>query len=101
MAPPRHAVAAAAAHHMAFARDQLAGMKIDDVGAYRHDLADEFMADRHRDGDGLARPLIPIINMNIRAANSGAVDPNQNVVNAYRRLGDVLDPQSGLGFGLH
>ena len=82
VAAPGHAIAAAAAHHVPFARDQLARVKIDDVGADFHDLADEFMADRHRDRDGLASPLVPIVDVNIRAANSGAVDPNQNVVNA-------------------
>ena len=101
MAAPRHAIAAAAAHHVAFAGNQLARMKIDDVRAYRNDLADEFMADCHRDRNGLARPLVPIVNVNVGTANPGAVDPDQNVVNADRRDGNVLDPQSLLGFCLH
>ena len=67
-------------------------MKIDDVRADLHNLADEFMADGHGDRNGLAGPLVPIVDMNIGSANSGAVDADQNVVNANGRLGDVLDP---------
>src|SRR6185369_8052307 len=92
MAAPGHAVSAAPTHHVAFARNQLARVKIDDVGADFDDLADEFVSYRHRNRDGLASPLIPIVDMNVGAANSRAVDPNQNVVNPNRRDGDVLDP---------
>ena len=92
-----HAVPAAPAHHVAFARDQFAGMKIDDIGADVSDLADEFMADRHGHGDGLLGPGIPIVDMHVRAADASAVDADQNVIDADGGLGDVFEPQAGLG----
>ena len=100
MTIPGHAVAAAPAHHVAFARDQLARMKIDDIGADGGDLADEFMADRHGHRDGLLGPGIPVIDVNIRAADSGAVDADQNVIDADSGLGDIFEPQAGLGVRL-
>jgi hypothetical protein len=46
------AVAAAAADHVAFAADQVAGEEVGHVGAGLDDPADEFVADRHGHGDG-------------------------------------------------
>ena len=38
------------------------------------DLADELMADDHRHGDGLLRPGVPVVDVQIGAANAGAID---------------------------
>jgi len=35
--------------------------------------------------------------MNVGTADAGAEDPDQNVINAEGRLGDIFEPQSRLG----
>ena len=65
------AIAAAAAHHMAFAADDVAGVKIAHVRADLDDLADEFMADHHRHRDGLLGPVVPVVDVQVGAADAG------------------------------
>ena len=93
----RHAIAAAPANHVTFAGNQFAGVEIDNVGADLNDLADKFVADRHGHGDGLLSPRIPVVNVNVGTAYTGAMDSNQNVVDADGRLGNVFQPQTGTG----
>ena len=81
MPPAGHAIAAAAAHHVAFARDQFAGMKVDDVGADLDDLADELVANGHGDRNGLLRPLVPIVDVNVGTADAGTVHADQHINN--------------------
>ena len=93
--PSREAVAAASAHHVPFAADDFARMKIVDVRSDRDNLADELVPDRHRNGNRVARPLVPFVNVHVGAANSGVGDSNQDVVDADRRFGYIFEPQSG------
>ena len=72
MAAAGQAVAAASADDVAFAADDVAGLKIGDVGADLDDFADEFVADDHRHGDGLLRPLVPLVDVQVGAADAGA-----------------------------
>ena len=65
------AVAAAAADHVAFAADDVAGEEVVDVGADRDDLADELVADRHRHRDGLLRPFVPVVDVDVGTADAG------------------------------
>ena len=97
MAPAGQAIAAAAANHVAFAADNVAGIKVVDVGADRNDLADKFMADGHGNRDGLLRPLVPLVDMNVGAADAGIVDAHQHIVDADDRFGNIFQPQSTLG----
>ncbi len=71
VAAPRKAIAAAAAHDVAFAADDIAGEEIGHIGANRLDASDEFVADRHRYVDRLLRPLVPLINVHVRATDPG------------------------------
>src|SRR5581483_5853009 len=92
MAPPSEAVAAAAAGYVAFTADQFAGMKIGDVRADRNDLADEFMADNHGHWNGRLGPRVPVINVEIGAANAGEQHADFDVINADLRLGHIFEP---------
>src|SRR5271165_1216994 len=94
LAAAGHAVAAAAAHYVAFARDQFAGTKIDDIGADLNDLANEFMPDRHRNRDRLLGPGIPVVDVHVGAADPCAVDADQNSIDAEGGLGDVFEPKA-------
>ena len=66
------AIAAAAADDVSLAADDLAGVKILDVRADLDDFADELMADDHRHRDGLLRPGVPFVDVQIGAADAGA-----------------------------
>ena len=57
-------------------------MEVGDVGADGGDFADELMADDHGDGDGLLGPLVPLVNVDVGAADAGLADADQDVVNA-------------------
>src|SRR5262249_17801724 len=99
MAASGEAVAATAADHVAFAADNFAGEEVVHVLAHFHDLADELVADDHRHGDRLLRPRIPLVDMQVRAADAGAVDADEHVVDAAGGLGDIFEPEARFGFG--
>ncbi len=82
VAPAGHAVAAAPAHHVALAGDDLARVEVDDVGPHRHDLADKLVAHHHGHRDGLLRPGVPVVDVHVGAADRGAPDLDQDVVDA-------------------
>ena len=67
------AVAAAAADDVAFAADDFAGEKVVHVRADLDDLADELVADDHRHGDRLLRPGVPLVDVQVGAADAGAI----------------------------
>jgi hypothetical protein len=96
VAPSREAVAAAAAHHVAFSADYVARKKIRYIGAHRLNPADKLVTDRHGYGNRLLRPLVPLINVDIRAAYAGFQDTNEDVVDADLRGSDILEPQAWL-----
>ncbi len=60
------------------------GWKSADVGADLDDLAHELVADHHRHGDGLLRPGVPVVDVQVGAADAGAVHADQHVVDADR-----------------
>ncbi len=72
VAPPGQTIAAAPADHVPFPADQIAGMKIGDVGADFHDFSAEFVPDDQRHVNRVLRPLIPIVNVQVGAADSRA-----------------------------
>ena len=51
----------------------------------------ELVADRHGDGDGLLRPVVPLEDVQVGPANAGAVDANEHVARADFGLRDVFE----------
>jgi hypothetical protein len=100
MTTPGQTVPAAAADHVPFAADDLAGMKINHVRAHGDDFSDKLVANGHRNWDGGARPIVPVVDVDIGAADSCVSDADQNVVDADGGLGDIFEPQSGRGLTL-
>src|SRR5580698_7335300 len=98
MPASRQTIAAASAHHMPLAAHQIARAKIADVRSNLHDFADEFMPDRHRHRNGALRPFIPVVNVNVGAADSRAAYANQNIIDPDGWFGNIFEPQSGLTF---
>ena len=68
--PPGEAIAAAPADDVAFAADDLAGEKVGDIVADFHNLADKLMPDSQRDGNRLFSPGVPVIDMQVGAADT-------------------------------
>ena len=97
MAAAGEAVAAASADDVAFAADEVAGLEVVDVGADLGDLADEFVADDEGDGDGLLRPGVPVVDVEVGAADAGLEDADLDVVDAGFGFGDVFEPETFFG----
>ncbi len=100
VAPPGQAVAAAAADHVTLARHEVAGGEVGDVGAHVHDLADELVTDHERRLDRPGRPRIPALDVEVRAADPGLVDADQDVVDADRGDRHLAQLQTRTGSGL-
>src|ERR1041385_5443137 len=101
MPPPSEAISAMAAHDMALSADNLAGKEIFHIRTHLDNFTHEFVSDHHRHRNRLLCPRIPLVYMEIGAANTGAIHTNQDIVDANSRLGDILEPETALGFILN
>ena len=73
-------IAAMSAGNMTFADDKIALGKPAYIAADAINFADELVPDRHRDRDRFLRPRIPVVNVNIGAANRCLQRANEDVV---------------------
>ena len=71
MPPARPAIAAMAADDVAFARNTLADLVFGDRRAEIGDGADEFVAGHHRHRHRLLCPLVPVVDVDVGAADRG------------------------------
>src|SRR5690606_3288041 len=78
--PPGAAVPADAAGDMSFCRDPISCCKRALVAAALDDLAGKLVADRRRHGNRLLRPVVPVVDMDVRAAYGGTTHLDENVV---------------------
>ena len=85
---------------MPFARDDVSREEVIDIGPHRNNLSNELMSDSHRHPDGLLRPIVPIVDMNIGATDARVAHPNQHVVNTGRRLWNLFQPEAPLRLAL-
>src|SRR5258708_14532204 len=83
MPATREAVPAASANHVTFAADNLAGVKIHHVRADLDDAAHKLVANSHGHGDRLLRPIVPMVDMDIGAADAGAKHLDQNIIDVW------------------
>jgi hypothetical protein len=98
MPSARATVAAFAADDMTFARDPLADMVLGDRRADLSNLADELVADYHRHRNGLLRPLVPVPDMHVRAADGGFLHLDQHVVRPGFGHRHMLHPEADFRF---
>ena len=82
-------VATFTAYDMTFAIDQITFLVALHIRADFLDRANEFMADHHRRFDRFLRPVVPIIDMHIRAADRRLFDLDQHVIDAGRGHGHI------------
>src|SRR5258708_2883684 len=100
-APAGHAVAATAAHQVALTAHEVTLTQLLHVGSDFHDLADELMPDDKRHWHVRPCPAIPVVDVQVRTADTSSEHTDQNVVPAQGRNGHVLKPEASLRFRLN
>ena len=98
MSAPGQTVSTPSANYMPFTADDLARTKVRDVGTNVSDLTDKLMTDDHWDRDRLLSPFIPLVDMDVRAADSSAVDLDEDIVDSNGRFRNIFEPQTWFGF---
>ena len=88
MTPAREAVSASAAYDVAFAAHDVAWIEVADIRADLDNLADELVTDDHGLRNGLLRPVIPLVNVHVRPADTGITDADQDVVDSLLQWTD-------------
>ena len=101
MTAARQAIATMPTRDVPLAYHEIALYKSFHMIAYVVDNADELVANCHRHGNRFLRPRVPVVNVNIGAADRSFQNANAHVVTADLRDGNFFEPQSGLGPGLH
>jgi hypothetical protein len=86
----REAVSAATADDVTFSADELTDGEIGDVGADGYDFADELVTNDEPLTDGRSGPGIPVVNMEVGAADAGVENADFDVVDAHLRFRYVL-----------
>src|SRR5436309_119925 len=99
MPTPRQTISATATDDVPFAGDDLADVEVRHIGADLDDGANEFMADDERDGNGLLGPGVPLVDVQVGAADAGAQDLDEDVVDADGGERDVVEPNADFTFG--
>src|ERR1041385_9138436 len=90
-------VATAPTNHVAFAANNFSRMKIRHIRSDFDDLADKFMSDHQRNFYRAFGPGVPVVNVNVRAADSSFEYTNQNIVDPDLGGGNIFEPQAFFG----
>src|SRR5215831_12131982 len=80
MAPAREAIATMSAGDVAFAHDQVALCKPFHMIAYIIDNAYKLMPDCHRHRNRLLRPGVPVVDVQVRAADGRFQHADQHII---------------------
>ena len=97
MAAAGEAVAAASADDVAFAADELAGLKSVTLEPTATISPTNSWPMTRGTGDGRLRPGVPVVDVEVGAADAGLEDANLDVVDADLGLGDVFEPETFFG----
>ena len=89
-----HTVTAMTANHVSFSADNFSHAEILYVTAHLNDLPDKLVPHHQRDRDGITRPIIPFIDMEIGAADARTVHLDEHITRARLGLRHVLEPKS-------
>ena len=101
MPPAGQTIPAMAAGDVTFTDDEIARSEPLDMVADGIDHPDKLMPDRHRNGDRLLCPRIPIVNVDIGAADGRFHNPNPDIIAAYFGHRDILQPKPSLRLCFH
>jgi hypothetical protein len=98
MTPTGAAVAAVAADDVPLAGHQLPELEAAHPVSELDDPAHELVADDQGHGQRALRPLVPLVDMHVRAADGGLEHADHDFSGAGARDGDALERQTGSGF---
>jgi hypothetical protein len=85
---------ASAVDNMPFGSNAIAFLNVGDESSDFDYVAGEFMADDERRLAAAARPLIPVVDVHVGSANSGAANFDQNFIVSDFRLGHITQNHS-------
>jgi hypothetical protein len=94
------AVAAVPADDVAFGRDALAELVAGHARAHVDDAADELVADDQAGLDRALAPLVPLVDVQVGAADRGLLELDQHLVGADLRHRHLFHPDALAGFAL-
>ena len=95
------AVAAVAADQVAFGRHAVAQRIAGDARAHLDDAADELMADHQARRDGALAPVVPLVDVQVGAADGGFLELDQHLVRAGRGHRHLFHPDAFFRVALH
>ena len=95
------AVTAVAAGDVTLTRHPLTDLEAGHCGTDRGDLAHELVAHHHRGRHGGLRPRIPVVDVQVGAADGGLVHTDQHVAITRDGHRHLLEPQPRRRLGLH
>ena len=87
-----------AADDVSFTGNEIARREALDSFADALDHADKFMPDDHWHRNRLLRPGIPVVDVDVGAADRGLFDPDEHVIVAHLRHRHFLQPETRFGF---
>jgi hypothetical protein len=101
MTPPGQTIATVPTGDVSLAHYEVAARKTFHVIANSIDNADKLVTDRHWHGNRFLRPGVPIVDVNICAADRSFQYTDEHIVagNFWNR--NFLEPETGLRFGFH
>ena len=95
------AIPTVAANDMTFGRHPVSFHVAGDAIAQLYDASDKFMTDYQAGLNGALRPVIPLVDMDIGAADCSFFDLDQYFIGAGYRYWNLFHPNTGAGFALH
>ena len=91
------ALEAHAAGDVALGRDVVADLDVVDVVSDLDDRAGELVAERERRVDALLRPLVPLLDVQVGAADRRGLDLDDDLARAGDGIGDLVELEPGPG----
>ncbi len=86
---------------MTFTGNNVPGFKVVNVGADFCNGADKLVADMHGDRNCFVGPGIPVVDVNVRAANRRFVNLDQDIVDSDFRHRNIFQPDTRFRFGFY
>jgi hypothetical protein len=89
-----------AAHDVTLRRHAVAHRHVAYERAHLHHVAGEFVAHGERRPAPMARPVVPLVDVDVGSAHTRAANLDEHFIVADRRLRDVCECKTGTGRGL-
>src|SRR6266496_3415479 len=101
MTPPGKTIATMTTGDVPLADYEIALCKSFHVIANGINNADKLVTNRHRHRNGFLRPRVPVVDVHVGPTDGSFQNPDEHLVAANFWDRNFLEPETGLGFGLH